>query len=156
MVCIIILITICIIFLPNVIPITRIDFILSTIITCATTFSGFTLTIVSILLSFSRSTLIEYLKKNNGIQELIFRYTFSLVLGLLLILFCGAVGSDLPVKNEFSKFMVILGAIILFDYLYNLITSSNYLLKTISLATKPTTVVSDEIETPKINLPSSH
>lgn len=143
-------------YFPDMVPVPRIEFMLDATITCASTFSGFTLTIVSILLSFSRSLLVELLKKNNGISELIFRYTLSLVLGILILLFCIYVGSTLPINPEkvleniaLSKCNVIIGLSIAFAYLYNLVISAIYLLRTIILAMTPVVRVSDESVEPK-------
>lgn len=142
-------------FLPPVVSIPRIEFILDSTITCASTFSGFTLTVVSILLSFSRSTLIEHLNKKGGTKELIFRYSLSLALGIVIILFCLWVGSTLTTAGEqsnelvLSKYNAITGASLAFAYLYNLISSGIYLLWTIALATTPVTLVSDESVEPK-------
>lgn len=142
-------------YLPAMVSVPRIEFILDATITCASTFSGFTLTVVSILLSFSRSTLLEHLKKEGGTKELIFRYTLSLALGIVIILFCIWVGSTLsvppdnPINLEISKCNAIIGIAIAFAYFYNLISSGIYLLRTIALATAPVTIVSDESVEPK-------
>lgn len=137
--------------LPDYIRIPRIDFLLNTSITCACTFSGFTLTVVSILLSFSRSALLEYLNENGGTKELMFRYTMSLILGLVLIMFCALLGSILPEDQLLTKPYVVIGAILMVLYLYNLISSGAYLLHTIALAASPTVQESDEVVTPTGN-----
>ena len=117
---IVLLVSLGIIFLPPDIIVPRTDFILNASITCATTFSGFTLAVVSILLSFSRSALLDYLREKGGIQELIFRYTFSLVLGLIYIMFCGVCGGILPEDTVIPKAFLISWAVLLLLYLYNL------------------------------------
>lgn len=139
----------CMKWLPSEYKLPRIDFILESILTCAATFSGFTLTAISILLSFSRSTVITYLNKNDGVKELRIRYTWSLLLGMALILVCLGIGGMIGTDNTLSKLQMVTGILVSLAYFYNLISSGRYLLKTIALATSPPPQVSTEITKPK-------
>lgn len=137
------------VFSPDAVKVSRADFILNTSITCASTFSGFTLTVVSILLGFSRSALLEYLKQKGGIKELIFRYTYSLILGFIYVLFCSICGGMLPEDFQIPQKLFIAWGVLAFLYVYNLVSSSAYLLKTISQAADPMPQESDEVISPK-------
>ena len=134
--------------IPANYTIPRIDFILDAILTCAATFSGFTLTVISILLSFSKSTVITYLNNHGGIEELRVRYTWSLILGMILILVCLVIGGMIGPSNSLAKWQIVVGLIISIAYFYNLLSSGRYLLKTIALATSPPPQVSEDISEP--------
>ena len=144
----IITLIVCWIWVPAEYTIPRIDFILEAILTCTATFSGFTLTIISILLNFSKSTIITYLNKNDGIKELRIRYTWSLLLGMFLILVCLFIGGMVDTNNSLPKWQIMLGSITAIAYFYNLVSSGRYLLKTIALATSPPPQITNEVSNP--------
>lgn len=127
----------CIRFLPQIVVIPRIDFVLDSLMTCASTFSGFTLTIVSILLSFSQSPVMLYLNKHGGTDELRLRYTLSVVIGVVLIIVILVMGSLVNEKNEVGKVILTVGIAVTISYFYNLVTSGWYLLRTLAKATTP-------------------
>ncbi len=140
----------CIRFLPQTVVIPRIDFILNSLMTCASTFSGFTLTIVSILLSFSRSPVMLYLSKHGGTDELRLRYTLSVVIGVVLIIVILVIGSLVNEKNEIGKVTLTVGISATIAYFYNLVTSGWYLLRTLARATTPQSGRIDEtLSSPK-------
>lgn len=128
-------IAVCINCLPGEVEIPRIDFILSSLMNCTSTFSGFTLTVVSILLSFTQSAIMQYLIKNGGVRELRTRYTLSLVMGIALIVTLLVIGSMIDESCSLDKATLIFGLCVTISYFMNLISSGWYLLKTLSLVT---------------------
>lgn len=110
------------------------EFVLNSLITCAATFSGFTLTIVSILAGFLSSPLMQYIIKNGGMTELRVRYTSSLLLGVILIVFCIIVGGTANDKNEFARFVIATGSTLSLSYLFSMLSSGWYLLQAIANA----------------------
>ena len=131
-------------FIPVTMVIPRIDFVLSALITCASTFTGFILTVVSVLLGFSKTNLVQYLNKHGGTKELVTRYTITIVLGILLILLCVFLGSIVPEDYTIGKWWFSFIAIMTVLYGYSLIGSGYFLLKTIALAVTTVTIVEDE------------
>ena len=131
-------------YVPATMIIPRIDFVLSALITCSSTFTGFILTVVSVLLGFSKTNLVQYLNKHGGTKELVMRYTITIVLGILLILLCVCLGSIIPENHTIGKWWVSFTAIMTIAYGYSLISSGYYLLRTISLAVTTVTIVEDE------------
>lgn len=129
---------------PATMVMPRIDFVLSALITCASTFTGFILTVVSVLLGFSKTNLVQYLNKHGGTKELVMRYTITIVLGILLILLCVFLGSIVPDNHAIGKWWFSFTAIMTVLYGYSLIGSGYYLLNTIALAVTTVTKVEDE------------
>lgn len=125
-----------IILLPSTIHFARIDFALSGLLTCASTFSGFLLSAVSILYGFSRSVLLQYLNKKGGMKELIVICTVALITGIILIIMSIVYGCILDESQIIRKIWVIGIGDMTILFFTNLVMSGYYLLKTISLASK--------------------
>lgn len=114
------------------IKIQKIEFILNALITCSATFSGFTLTIVSILAGFISSPVMKYIIRNGGMKELRIRYTSSILLGILLIIVCIVIGGTLDESNELSRIIVSGGAALVLAYFHSLLSSGWYMLRAIA------------------------
>lgn len=137
-------VALCVIFLPKEVKVSRIDFILNALMTCASTFTGFTLTIISLLLSFVNSPVMTYLNNAGGTAELRARYTLSVVMGVLLIVLLLVVGGVVKSDNVLRRPWVVLGVCATTVYFYNLVNSGWYLLRTLTKATTPPPVKVDE------------
>lgn len=131
-------------YVPDTMVMPRIDFVLSALITCSSTFTGFILTVVSVLLGFSKTNLVQYLNKHGGTKELVMRYTITIVLGILLILLCVFLGSIVPDNHTIEKWWFSSTAIMTVVYGYSIISSGYYLLNTIALAVTTVTIIEDE------------
>ena len=109
----------------------RCEFIRTSIITCASTFSGFILTTIAILAGFINSPFIKYLRKNNGLFELRLRYSLSLLIGILSIVIAIISGFLINKKNEVSALLIVLCCGVFVSYLYSIISAGSYLLRSI-------------------------
>lgn len=144
------IITLILIFtLPQTTKFYRIDFILSAIITCASTFTGFLTTAISILFGFSRSALLQYLNKKGGTKELIIRCAITLLLGLVLLTIAIVVGCDIDGTYLVKKIWIIILSDISILFVINLFMSGYYMIKTISLATNSVVYPDEDKVEPK-------
>lgn len=109
----------------------RIDFLLNAIITCAATFSGFILTSVSILVGANTSAIMKKIREEDAFQELSWRYSEALVLGIVVILFFTALGAIIDESGNLCRCAVCLSAGILAAYLCSIFSAGYYLLSII-------------------------
>lgn len=73
----------------------RIEFLLNALITFASTFLGFILTALSILLALPDSRVMAHIGKEHCMPELLCRFAVALLLGAALIALCLAAGIDI-------------------------------------------------------------
>lgn len=111
----------------------RLEFVLNALITCAVTFSGIILTSVSILIGFSSSPLMKHIRVTGGLKELRVRYTESLVLGLIIIIFCIAIGANTDITNHISFKWSVIGVGLIVTYGASMFSTGFYLLGVIGL-----------------------
>jgi hypothetical protein len=130
--------------------VSRIEFVLNAIIVCATTFSGFILTSVSILVGLSGSPIMRKIRQDGGMAELRCRYTESLILGAVLIIFCICAGITVDTTGLLKGWVLSYGAGLLVAYTISTIGAGYYLLRiTASLDTPPAPVVSKKPKAPQ-------
>lgn len=110
----------------------KIDFVMNAVITCAVTLAGFILTSISIIVGMSGSPIMKKISKDGGLPEIIARYTTTMVLSLLLIIIFIVIGATIKGNNIVSKNCIIIGAGIIFAYLFSLLSTCYYLFKIIS------------------------
>lgn len=123
--------------LTPTITIAKLDFILNALISCAATFSGFTLTIVSIMVGFLSSSIMQFIIKHGGFKELSLRYIGSILLGMGLIIYCIVVGGSTTDSNQLSRGIVSVGAFVSLMYFYSLLSSGWYMLRIIAQVADP-------------------
>lgn len=116
---------------PNI-CINKIEFVMSAIITCVVTLSGFILTSVSIIIGMSGSLIMKKISRNGGLSELIARYSTTLILSLIVIIVLVVMGSMINTDNIVSSRSIIVCSSIIIGYLYSLITTCYYLLAIIA------------------------
>ena len=108
----------------------RFEFLLNSIITSATTISGFILAAVTILVGATSSAIIKDIRKEGGLQELRWRYTETLILALVVIVFFTVLGGIVDDNNMTSPWLSISAGLIV-AYLSSTISTCYYLLSII-------------------------
>lgn len=118
----------------------KLEFVLNAIITCSSTISGFILTSVTVLAGASSSEIMKRIKKHNALPELRWRYTETLFLGLVVIIFFIFLGAIVDESNCVEKLYLTLSAGLLVAYICSVISTCYYLLSIIGLinANSPT------------------
>lgn len=107
----------------------RFEFLLNSIITSATTISGFILAAVTILVGATSSAIMKNIRKEGGLQELRWRYTETLVLALVIIVFFTVLGAIAETeKNGMTAPWLPFSAGLLVAYLSSTISTCYYLL----------------------------
>lgn len=107
----------------------NIEFVLNAVITCVTTMSGFILTSISILIGLSNSRVMQTIAKKNAIGELVFRYTEPLIVGLMLIIACVALGALVPDNKTIGCVWAYCFVGLSVYYIVSMIITGKYLLK---------------------------
>lgn len=118
----------------------RLEFLLSTIITCATTFSGFIIASVTILVSASSSNIMSTIRKQGASDELRWRYIESVFIGFIVIAWFSIVGAiAIPDENTnyLSRKLATVSAGVLGAYGYSLLTTCGYLMWIIGMLNEP-------------------
>ena len=115
----------------------RLEFLLNTIISCSTTISGFILASVSIIIGAPSSKIMAKISAGRGLTELRCRYTQSLILGLIVVLFFSYLGAIIDDSNCISTRYLVLSAGLLFSYLCSVMLTCYFLLSIIGLLNKP-------------------
>lgn len=111
------------------ITIPRFEFLLNSIITSATTISGFILAAVTILVGTTSSAIMKAIRNKGGLQELRWRYTETLVLALIVIVFFTIQGAVVEAENNSMTISwVSFSAGLLVAYLSSTISTCYYLL----------------------------
>lgn len=110
----------------------RFEFLLNTIISTSATISGFILAAVTILVGSTTSAIMVDIRKKGGIQELCWRYTESLILGLVVIMYFTFLGAVVESKNNsITVNYLSYSAALLVGYLSSVISTCYYLLSII-------------------------
>lgn len=136
-----IIILICVLKHGNI-NVPRLDFILTSIITSTTTFSGFILSIIAIIAGLNNNPIMKYLKNTGGIFELRLRYSITLIIGIAVIILTMVFGSLIEGETIYIPIAVICaGSFIMF--IVSVITSGYYLLRIIRLSSQA--IISDDI-----------
>lgn len=111
----------------------RLEFLLSTIISCSATISGFILASVTILVGATSSEIMKKIRKNGALPELRWRYTEALILGLLVIFFFTFLGAIVDDTDCVEKIYLSLSTGLLVSYVCSVISTCYYLLSIIGL-----------------------
>lgn len=143
-------------FSPSPLVIYHLEFVLSSIITCAATIAGFILTSLSILLGFSSSPLFVYLRKKGYLPELQCRYTASLTFSFAVIFLCVTIGGFAGETNQIGPLWIELGIGTLVTYLLSVLTTGYYILKIIALSSSSSAAIIDNTPSTPKELSSSH
>ena len=106
----------------------RLEFLLNSIITSATTISGFILAAVTILVGATSSAIIKDIRKEGGLQELRWRYTETLILALIVIVFFTVLGGIVDTQNKVTLPWLSTSAGLIVAYLSSTISTCYYLL----------------------------
>ena len=104
------------------------EFLLNSIITSATTISGFILAAVTILVGATSSAIMKDIRNEGGLQELRWRYTETLILALIVIVFFTILGGIVDEKNIMTLPMLSNSAGLIVAYLSSTISTCYYLL----------------------------
>ena len=104
------------------------EFLLNSIITSATTISGFILAAVTILVGATSSAIMKDIRNEGGLQELRRRYTETLILALIVIVFFTILGGIVDEKNIMTLPMLSNSAGLIVAYLSSTISTCYYLL----------------------------
>lgn len=106
----------------------RFEFLLNSIITSATTISGFILAAVTILVGATSSAIMKKIRNEGGLQELRWRYTETLILALIVIVFFTILGGIVDETNVMTLPWVSISAGLIVAYLSSTISTCYYLL----------------------------
>lgn len=107
----------------------RFEFLLNSIITSAATISGFILAAVTILVGATSSAIMKDIRKEGGLQELRWRYTETLILALVVIVFFTVLGTIVETEtNSVTAPWLSFSAGLLVAYLSSTISTCYYLL----------------------------
>ena len=111
------------------VPFPRFEFLLNSIIASATTISGFILAAVTILVGSTSSAIMTDIRKEGGLQELRWRYTETLTLALVVIVFFTVLGTIVESEtNSMTAPWLSFSAGLLVAYLSSTISTCYYLL----------------------------
>mgnify|MGYP004552569543 FL=1 len=124
----------------------RVEFILNAVISCATTISGFVITSVSILIGATSSEIMKEIKAQGGFTELQIRYTESLILGIITIVYFIFLGATIDETACICRSYISVSAGILVAYGYSVISAGYYLLSVIGLLNK----IKSTVTTPSV------
>ena len=114
------------------IEIYRIEFVMNAIITCVTTLAGFVLTSLSIIIGMSSSPIMKRIQDEGGMPELVWIYSESLAMSLIVIVLFVLLGANVGEDNFVSSNWGIICAGTLVTYICSMIVTSVYLLMIIS------------------------
>lgn len=114
----------------------RLEFLLNALITCASTFSGFILTSVAILLGMTDNKVVRKIKKKGVMGELTCIYTVSLLFSAALIIFCVFAGLNAGKTNTVASCAYMAGFVLTLSFFVSVFQSGFFLIWIISLASK--------------------
>lgn len=126
----------------------RLEFLLNAIISCATTVSGFVISSVAILIGATESRIMKKIKREGGFPELKVRYTETLILGLVSVLYFIFLGAAVKETNQVPRLYLSISAGILSSYSYCIVSTCYYLLSIIGN-------INEEVTTSVDKTPSS-
>ena len=130
------------------ITLSRLEFLLNTIISCSATISGFILASVTILVGAVNSEIMNAIRKNGALPELRWRYTEALVLGLFVIIYFAFLGATVDTTNTIESPHVAISASLLVAYISSVVITCYYLLSVIGLINDGKPLVNQEASTP--------
>lgn len=110
----------------------RIEFVMNAIITCVTTLAGFILTSLSIIIGMSSSPIMKKIQDEGGMPELVWIYSESLAMSLIVIVLFVLLGANVGEDNLVNSNWGIISAGTLVAYICSVIVTSVYLLMIIS------------------------
>ena len=84
----------------EIVQINAIEFILENVFSLVTTLMGFIITIITVFVSFVKSKIMKYLKKNNKIKTLLFYFIEPLIWGILVIIDIGYLATKFNELNN--------------------------------------------------------
>lgn len=84
----------------EIVQINAIEFILENVFSLVTTLMGFIITIITVFVSFVKSKIMKYLKKNNKKKTLLFYFTEPLIWGILVIIDIGYLATKFNELNN--------------------------------------------------------
>lgn len=82
------------------IQVNAIEFILENIFSLVTTLMGFIITIITVFVSFVKSKIMRYLKRNNKIKTLLFYFIEPLIWGILVVIDIGYLATKFNELNN--------------------------------------------------------
>jgi len=115
----------------------RIDFILDAILDCAITLSGFVFTAITIIIGLGTSDFIKYIVGNHSYKELRMRSMYTLIFGIIFVLYIIILGTLVDAEGNMSKLLCATSIGFIVAYIINIILTCYYLLRTIELASLP-------------------
>lgn len=84
----------------EIVQINAIEFILENVFSLVTTLMGFIITIITVFVSFVKSKIMKYLKKNNKIKTLLFYFIEPLIWGILVMIDIGYLATKFNELNN--------------------------------------------------------
>ena len=84
----------------EIVQVNAIEFILGNIFSLVTTLMGFIITIITVFVSFVKSKIMKYLKRNNKIRMLLFYFIEPLIWGVLVIIDIGYLATKFNELNN--------------------------------------------------------
>ncbi len=126
----------------------RLEFLLNTIISCATTISGFILASVTILVGAASSEIMKKIRKHGALPELRWRYTETLILGLVVILYLTFLGAITGDCDYISSLHISISAGLLVSYTFSVISTCYYLLSIIGMINEETLITDSTPSSP--------
>lgn len=84
----------------EIVQINAIEFILENVFSLVTTLMGFIITIITVFVSFVKSKIMKYLKKNNKIKTLLFYFIEPLIWGISVIIDIGYLATKFNELNN--------------------------------------------------------
>lgn len=127
----------------------RFEFLLNSIITSATTISGFILAAVTILVGATSSAIMKDIREEGGLQELRWRYTETLILALIVIVFFTVLGGIVDAESILTLPWLSISAGLIVAYLSSTISTCYYLLAIIGRMYDEPPVVDDTPSSPE-------
>lgn len=126
----------------------RLEFLLDTIISCSTTISGFILAAVAILVGASSSQIMQDITQK-ALPELRWRYSETLILGLVVMVYFSCMGVFTNKCNCVNKLPLSLSAGLLVAYIYSVVITCYFLLAIVGKINERKAVVQGEPSSPE-------
>lgn len=122
----------------------RIEFVMNAIITCVTTLAGFVLTSLSIIIGMSASPIMQKIRDDGGLPELVWIYSEALALSLIVIIMFIVLGANVGDDNIVTSKWVTACAGVLVSYISSMVVTSVYLLLIIAKIPSNKKIVMEE------------
>lgn len=134
--------------LNSEIVIPRLEFVLTSIISSSATISGFVLASVTILVGASNKPIMVQIRKAGALKELKLRYTITLILGLIVIIYFTLAGLYVSEDDKVPIVGISISVGIIVMYIASIISTSYYLLSIIGLLNEETISIQDTPSVP--------